>query len=341
MLLYNSTVHGAWSMVGILQNNVRSGLIDLSQKDEVVMRLLLRKAYMDTIIAEQGPEKMNFSKGCNFLRFLKALFAEGFYSSILECQLENNVVSPGKLADAFEHAVVRFTHFAKAADESTMTTRGMVMGFLRGAAIIGRTDQKIVDIAIPILLNSNDRIQEASMSAFLVQVKRRYSAGSVNAYLIDTKKLGFFPKNSVDARPYVTLVAELGINEPPSGMAHVVISEHGERSSNRNSTQYKNERPRYGIRAYACTDKTWKVIAPEEVMSYKQILGVDTLLTVHPRQTKEHLDLVRRMLPYWHRQPAWFSDGVTPGNPVPSAEPYEDPESDQGEEGEEQSMGID
>ena len=76
-------------------------------------------------------------------------------------------------------------------------------------------------------------------------------------------------------------------------------------------------------------------------MSYKQILGMDTLLTVHLRQTKEHLDLVRRMLPYWHCQPAWFSDGVTPGNPVPSAEPYEDPESDQGEEGEEQSMGID
>ena len=214
------------------------------------------------------------------------------------------------------------------------------MGFLRGTAIIGPTNQKIVDIAIPILLNSSDRIQEASMSAFLIQVKRQYRAGTVNTCLIDAKKLGFFPRNSVDARPYVTLVAELGVNEPPSRMAHIIISEHaGECSSNCKSTQYKNERPRYGIRAYACTDETWQVIAPEEVVLYKQILGVDALLAVHPRQTKEHLDLVRRMLPYLYRQPAWFSDGVTPGNPVPSAEPYEDPESDQGE-GEEESMVI-
>ena len=145
----------------------------------------------------------------------------------------------------------------------------------------------------------------------------------------------------MDARLYVTLVAELGVNKPRFGMAHVVISEHGERSSDRNSTQYKNKRPRYGIRVYVCTDKTWKVIAPKEVMLYRQMLGVDTLLTVHPRQTKEHLDLVHRMLLYWYRQPVWFSDGVTSGNPVPSAEPYEDPESDQGEEGEEQGMDID
>lgn len=171
MFLYNTVIQGNWSIAGILQNNVQGGLIDLGQKGEVVMRLLLRKAYMDTIIAEQGPKKTNFSKGCNFLQFLKALFAEGFYSLILECQPENNVVSPGKLADAFEHAVVRFTHFAKAADESAMTTRGMAMSFLRGAAIIGCTNQKMVDIAIPILLNSSDRIQEASMSAFLIQVK--------------------------------------------------------------------------------------------------------------------------------------------------------------------------
>ena len=324
MLLYNNGVGGGkWSMLGILQDNVQSGLLDLGQKGEVVMRLLLRKAYMDTIVAEQSPNtNTNFSKGCSFILFLKALFAEGFHPSILECQPENNVVSPSKLADAFKDAIVRFTHFAKAADESAMTTRGMVMAFLRGAAIIGCTNQKIVDIAIPVLLHSSDPIQEASMSAFLIQVKRRYSAGTVNAYLIDAKDLGFFPKDSVDARPYVMLVAELGVDKPRSRTAHVAISGHGERSSNRKSTQYKNERPRYGIRAYTCTDKTWKVIAHEEVKLYKQILGVDALLAVHPRQTEEHLDLVRRMLPYWYRQPLWFSDEATPGNPVPSAGPH-------------------
>ena len=81
----------------------------------------------------------------------------------------------------FQNAVVRFTHFVKAADGAAMTTRGMAM-LLRGAAIIGYTHQESIDIAIPILLNRNDKIEEASMSAFLIQVKRRNQRGSVNAY---------------------------------------------------------------------------------------------------------------------------------------------------------------
>ena len=80
-------------------------------------------------------------------------------------------VAKSSLYDAFKNAVVRFTHFVKAADGAAMTTRGMTMGFLRGAAIIGWNDQKSIDIAIPILLNRSDKIEEASMSAFLIQVK--------------------------------------------------------------------------------------------------------------------------------------------------------------------------
>lgn len=333
--------YGSPYMVWILRDYIRHGLADLGQKGDMVMRFFLRIAYIEAIVAEQGSTDPNFSKGCNFLTFLKALFAEGFHASVLGCQPDNNVAPPSALADMFKHAVVRFTHFARGASGCTMTTRGMVMAFLRGAAIIGQKDEKTLDIAIPILLDEKHKIEETSMSAFLIQVKRRHHASVVNAYPIDANKLGFFPKGSpADARPYVTLVAELGVKEPPSGMDHLVISQRCKRGSAHNVSQLQSkiprnvdatERPRYGLRAFTCSDRVWKVVDPRQVEMYEQMLGVDTLLTAHPRQTEESLQLVRQMLPYWYHQPAWFSDEVTTGSPVSSNEFYEDPELNQGE----------
>ena len=47
------------------------------------MHLMLRKAYMDAIVAKQGDTDPNVSQGCSFLRFFKALFADPFHNMIL------------------------------------------------------------------------------------------------------------------------------------------------------------------------------------------------------------------------------------------------------------------
>ncbi|KAN0074499.1 hypothetical protein V8E55_011911 [Tylopilus felleus] len=73
-----------FSMIDDMRGKLDEGLIDLGQKGEVVMRFLLRRAYMDVIIREQkkhtsGP---NFSIGCSFVAFLTTLFARAFHTLV-------------------------------------------------------------------------------------------------------------------------------------------------------------------------------------------------------------------------------------------------------------------
>ncbi|KAI6011427.1 hypothetical protein EDC04DRAFT_3145769 [Pisolithus marmoratus] len=296
------------TMANLLQQNLDSGLINLNQKGEVVMRLLLRMAYMNAIIAEQADKKhlareLNFSKGCSVVRFLKALFGDQFHDTILKSKPDDGVTSTYTLQDAFKHAVVRFTHFVKAVDESVVSTKSMVSAFLRGVAFICHNRQKAVDIIIPILLDRRSVLQESSMSALFIQVKRRRQSGSSTEYIIDEEVHGFFP-NKVSmgerraTRPYVTLVAELGVDKPPKKTSFVVTGNDNERSS--------NEHPRYGIRAYTCTDRTWKVVRAAERDMYKRVLSTDDFLADHPRQDEASLAFVHQMLPFWHDKAMWY-----------------------------------
>ncbi|KAI6037804.1 hypothetical protein EDC04DRAFT_2700044 [Pisolithus marmoratus] len=296
------------TVANLLRENFDNGLIDLGQKGEVVMRLLLRMAYMDAIITEQADEidrtgEPNFSKGCSFLVFLQALFARQFHEEILRSEPNNGVTSTCTLEDAFEHAVVRFTHFVKAVDESIMNTRSMVSSFMRGAAFICHNRQKAINIIIPILLDKGYALEESSMSALFIQVKRRRKRGSLTAYVIDEKKHGFFPNMTSSgeqvARPYVTLVAELGVADPPAGKSFVITGNTDKRSS--------KQHPRYGIRTYGCTETTWKVINPTEGNKYQHILGTDDFLADHPRQDEGALELVLQMLPYWCDDAVWYN----------------------------------
>ncbi|KAN0074746.1 hypothetical protein V8E55_011795 [Tylopilus felleus] len=319
-------VDSTFSFIGDLMRKLE-GLIDLGQKGEVVMRFLLRMAYVDAIIREQKDTVTpNFSMGCGFVTFLTALFASTHHASVLE-RRPDNVVEASPLHDAFKNAVVRFTHFAKAADRDcgVMTTRGMAMGFLRGAAIIGHNNQEGIDIAIPILLNKDEKIKEASMSAFLIQVKRRHQRGTVNAYLIDAEKLGFFSADSAqNATPYVTLVAELAAKPPPEWQGNVDPGKSPIRSSARRPPHLE----RYSIRAYECTHKTWNVIRAHECDQYKHIMSLDDLFGDHPSQDEASLEKVRQQLPFWYSDSDWVADEVSDEAMVPISG-HEDVEMEQ------------
>ena len=181
----------------------------------------------------------------------------------------------------------------------------MAAGFLRGAAIIGSNNQEGIDIAIPILLNKDDKIKEASMSAFLMQVKRRHERGTVNAYLIDAENLGFFPDESAQkATPYVTLVAELAAKPPPKWQGNVDPGESPLHSSARLPPPHR----RYSIRAYECTHETWNVIRAHECGYYKHIMSLDDLFGDHPRQDEASLQVVRQLLPFWYSDSDWVAD---------------------------------
>lgn len=139
-----------------------------------------------------------------------------------ELDISKPVRSTCALEDAFEHAVVRFTHFIKAVDDSVIGKRSMVSGFLRGVAFMCHNHRKDIDIVIPVLLDKRYVLKESSMSALFVQVKRR-RPGSSTACIIYERVHGFFPnkqqkvvstREQEDTRPFVTLVAELGIDNP-------------------------------------------------------------------------------------------------------------------------------
>ncbi|KAF8130843.1 hypothetical protein EV363DRAFT_1450544 [Boletus edulis] len=223
---------------------------------EVERVFLGRRIAFPAVIAEQADEAnswdtdVNFSKGCSLLGFPKALFVRYFHHST-----PDNVASGYTLESAFERAVVRFTHFTKAADCSAMTMRKMVFSFLRG-----------IDIAIPILLDKDRQISEPSMSGLLIRVQLRDQHGGVD-------EMGFFSQVSAaqqDMRPYVTLVAKLGL-EVPGQSPDVNATESSMRSSALNVSGVEEDgedHPRYSIRAYGCTDSrvflmgaTWNINA--------------------------------------------------------------------------------
>jgi hypothetical protein len=318
-------VDPTFSFIDDLRRKLDEGLIDLGQMGEVVMRFLLRMAYVDAIIREQkNTVTPNFSMGCGFVTFLTALFASTHHASVLE-RGPDNVVEASPLHDAFENAVVRFTH-SKAAVRAVMTTRVMAAGFLRGAAIIGSNNQEGIDIAIPILLNKDEKIKEASMSAFLMQVKRRHERGTVNAYLIDAENLGFFPDESAQkATPYVTLVAELAAKPPPEWQGNADSGKSPVRSSARRLSPHLE---RYSIRAYECTHKTWNVIRANEFDHYRQIMSLDDLFGDHPSQDEASLEKVRQQLPFWYSDSDWVADEVSDEAMVPISG-HEDVEMEQ------------
>ena len=74
---------------------------------------------------------------------------------------------------------------------------------------------------------------------------------------IDAERLGFFLDDGAqNETPYVTLVAELAAKPPAKCRGNVV---HGE-----NPVHTSARHPRYSIRAYECTHKTWNVVRAAE-----------------------------------------------------------------------------
>ncbi|KAH7908450.1 hypothetical protein BJ138DRAFT_1157601 [Hygrophoropsis aurantiaca] len=327
-------------MASILEEQFTSGILDLGQRGEIVMRLLLMKAYLKAVRADhQRDSEVTFSKGCSLVTFVSELFTDRFSSDVLS-STPDKMVDGVAFADAFKNSVVRFTHFVKAADDSATTTFAMFAAFVRGMAMVGHSSQEMVDIVIPILLKRNDRLAEPAMTALLVQVKRRAQKGTPSAYAIEQSRIRLFPAGSEDARPYITLVAELGVQPPSSNAAttDVLVTKKlselalgGAPPSTpvKPKTQGKSTKPptsvapetpstlrvmespsvqhhsvdphrRYSVFAYGCSNTVYKVIPAHARSKYGALLATRHILDEHPRQDVETLNAVRTMKPFWN-----------------------------------------
>jgi hypothetical protein len=83
------------------------------------------------------------------------------------------------LEEAFENAVVRFTHYVRLSQLKLFTAANVRKAFLRGMGLVGAESQALADIVLPILFGTVGRnpkdwpVDEAKMSQLFANWKNR------------------------------------------------------------------------------------------------------------------------------------------------------------------------
>ncbi|KAF8550111.1 hypothetical protein OG21DRAFT_1514438 [Imleria badia] len=303
-------------MVQILGRGFQRPWIDLGEHGEVVMRLLLMRAYMDGVQAEQTSSwNLNFSQGCNLVTFIQQLFSQEPADEILDSQPDNMVLD-ATFRNTFKDSVVRFTHFVEAGDTSALTTEALFAAFARGMAFICGRTQKYVDFAVPILLDKSATLQESSMSVILVQLKRRCKTRDEMSYAFYQEDIGLFPDVDDESshRPYFILVAELGA-EKQKGRAKQKGSRGKQKGKARQSTPpadvYVSQQPdskanlhphethpRFIATVYGCSGTLYEAIGDNDA-AYQRLLTLHDFLDDHPHQNSESRSAVMQLKPLW------------------------------------------
>ena len=335
--MYAFRQHKPSVMLDILNDNIKTGLLDRGERGELVARAIITAAYDHAVERDHPPLNPEtppfYSQGCSAITFIEELFSDAYAQEILDSRPDN--VKGVTLREAFKTARIRFTHFVKMADDTGTTTAGMFAAFIRGMAIISHTGQTMVDAMIPIVLWDN-HLCEAVMTSFMLQFKRRIKAGTIAAYTIEQKTLRFFPEMpEAEPRPYITLIMELGLRDAISPLADtrvevlrrggkpakrpnpksstpgkiriapsmIVIPQKGEPScltrSMTRSTGSNLVHPRYSIFAYGSSAMVYKAIDPDQKAAYDFLLASGHFLGEHPRQDLQSLGAVRKMKPFW------------------------------------------
>ena len=207
----------------ILKGHVEDGLVSKGELGELTGRLLLILA-MDSAqeVAQSGEIARGihprWSKPVGVIDFMKALFGnENYNEHIRNCAPDNG--SGEAFDDQFKNSVVRFTHFARADDDSGVTTSAALAAFVRGMAVQCHPYQQPADVAMAMLMDKNKPVVEENMSIMLVSFKNKSRASNINDTAVDADQLGCFPESDLTdlegqdrgIRPYISLVMELGI----------------------------------------------------------------------------------------------------------------------------------
>lgn len=330
--------HDTCIMAEMLKSEFSSGLLDKGHRGEVVFRVLISEAYRRAVYNDYPTDSPhNFSKGCRLTTFIQKLFSKDYTNQIL-CSIPDNVKDSTTFAQAFQNAIIHFTHFRKMANDMGPTTIVMLAAFVRCMVIICWSSQDVVDMLLPMLLNGSNKIQECNMTAIMLQIKLRKMKGSVIWYEINQKNTS----NLTDVHPYITLVAKLGVQVPippvsltetkvrlkldscnPTTASHAPTTPKkttSTRSSEKFSTPSKlhipaqpqiqshprDVHPHYSIFAYGCSETVYGVVSKSDRSVYKFLLGHRDVLNEHPRRDDEMIQAMRTMKPFWSAREAGF-----------------------------------
>jgi len=305
----------------ILQGHLMSSLIGKGERGELVARLILTLAY-DAAVRKSGPGLR--TRAVPLQAFLEELFGEHYAT------IANSTPNIGsvKFSEAFKDAQVRFSHFARAGDDSAVSTVACCAAILRSMAFQCTHNQRAIDIVIPVAFK-NEALKESTMTGILISVRDRVQRSTWPSLDIDASNHAFFPPKDPehpDKRPYISIVMELGI--PPKKPATTKSRRTGKQPSKkpkigpgsfcvggsdlrRSPRSEEPEHPQYSYYAYGCSPSIYKAVASEDV--FASLLSSRTWLDEHPRQSSPFLQDVKKQKPFWSRGPefyGWLGDAA-------------------------------
>lgn len=334
---------------------MQSGLLDRGERGEVVARMLVTEAY-DRAVAENTSDEQTllFSFSCRLVNFIRQLFSAARAEAILKSKPAN---CDGKtFEEVFGDAWIRFTHFAKSADDHILNTHSMFAAFARGMAYTCGNGKGLIDFITPILLY-DAKLSSWVMTAIFWQVKRRARAGN---YEIDAEDLGFFhpePANRFpegDNRPYITIVMDLSVQPTYAKPAAQKVSQKSQTadgpkdlpqisavspqpgappaspSKSKISCPPENLRPhsgvihpRYAIYVSGCSSTNYGVIGESDWELYRQLLRTNDFLYEHPRpETSPKVMAQKPVFALGSNSYSWVDSDVL--NPKDLAAAYDD-----------------
>lgn len=286
----------------VLAQYVTSGMVPIGTRGELVMRLLLIKAF-DWAATRFRRENELIDRPVHLFHFLSELFGPEHLSHIKKAR-------PDKCGDkqtfeqAFKDACIRFTHFARMEDDSLVSSQGAWAAIMRGIAWLCSPTQETIDCIIPVTIGTG-MLSKKTMTAIFIRASNRPRS---TPHPIDEASLNgrngrsFFPKDSTTPRPYITIVMEFGIQTAANCATTSTVGPVSVPSPPDNPATHQSPpmdhglantalHPRYAMVVYGCSRKVYKVI--QDKRSYKLLLNGRNIYDDHPRQ--ESVEWLRRI----------------------------------------------
>jgi hypothetical protein len=323
------------AMARKLLPHLRSGLVDKGERGELVARLLLMLT-QDKAVEVQHARAKELSNAYGKVLYSSEVPVNDFMKTLLPYAWEEIRQSTPDNCDgqtfenAFNDAVVRFTHFGRAGDDYAISSAAACAAFIRGMAFQCRSRQGLIGIMVPVLLKRSAKLGEEVMSGIFISITDSGPA-SRKARVFDETEISFFPREE-DAtlwpRPYIALALELNTQLTPRATKTIVglkldekhqpegtiiqkaraetdgptaLSEAdaaaGAGPSEFTSVTSPNVHPRYTIFVHGCSPGVYGVVEDKSI--FAELLAWDEPLAYHGRQDPQSLDAVRRMKPFW------------------------------------------
>ena len=303
--------------IGMLAKVIGTFLSSQGDVGELVARFIFMSAY-DRAVEKLFPSPPgspfsppHFSDGVDVESFLRSLISREHVENFLNSKPGNISSHPGSedthsqnsnitLREAFSSASIRFTHFIRTSDPIHISLTQAAL--CRGAAIMCHLTQEAVDFVVPVIMNRDNQMTKAEVTAIFVQCKLRKRRAPATLD-IDADSIQFFESGQL---PYIAVIMDLG-----GDTDEVKFREQAARQSPRNNHgTLDGVHPRYTVTIRGCSSRVYAAIDNGDEPRYQKLLGRD-LYSELVRKSEANVDAVRRMVPLWAEGEAsmgWVQD---------------------------------